>query len=344
MPETPARYLPRAAASALLALVTLFALGVAAYFVTGNRVHVVETPSMGTYAPVGTLVLSRPVGSAQITPGQTVLFAPPGSHETYFHRVHALTASGIETKGDLNNQPDPWRLSAKNITGLELAHVPVLGWLFKVLPILLIGGVLLWCYARFFVERYWVAPTVLFGVTAILSVANFVVHPFVQATLLDKRVQNRLATVNFVNTGLLPLDVNVNGVIKVAKQGVVFTAQVPVGKGGYTLTSAPHVEWWGAILIGATLLAPTLLAVGYLIRQRVTNRDWHYVPLKHAELPPGTVVDVSDPVRVGDAVLPRYITTVSAPAQPIAGGLWASEQERAAFYEHALATYLVPQR
>ncbi|RFA13148.1 hypothetical protein B7R22_14210 [Subtercola boreus] len=98
------------AAAILLAVLLLAAL---VFFITGGRWFVVQTPSMGETAPVGTLILTTPT-NGQVAVGDIITFRPPTSPgEVYTHGIIAISADGaISTRGDINGATDPWQLRA----------------------------------------------------------------------------------------------------------------------------------------------------------------------------------------------------------------------------------------
>lgn len=292
--------------SATLLLAILAGIFAYAYFGLGLRTYVVETPSMGTYAPVGTLVISRPV-TAEIKVGDTILFTPASTPRTYFHRVITVSPTGISTAGDLTREQDPWLLTKKDIVGVEALHMANLGWVLKASPILIIAALLIWLYVRFFVDRFWKFPAIFFGASTAFSLANYVFHPFVQASLLDKSVQNNVAVIRFVNTGILPLDVREGNSFQLVKQGELFVANSNLTRGdSYSVSALPHAEWWMTVLFAATIALPTIVAFAYLIRVRLTKSDWYYVPLSDQEIPEQQVIDNAGQLLLDGKIYRRY--------------------------------------
>ena len=110
----------------VLALVLVLAgvLGLLAQ--QGYRAYIVRSGSMRPALPVGSLVIDRPVD--QVRAGQIVTVTPqPG--ELVTHRVAAVSAAGITTKGDANNGPDWWRLQPGQVLGRVIVHIPAAGYL-----------------------------------------------------------------------------------------------------------------------------------------------------------------------------------------------------------------------
>ncbi|MCB4209087.1 S26 family signal peptidase, partial [Arthrobacter sp. UM1] len=92
---------PRGVSRGSLALMIAgFAL-VAAVLVgalAGLRAFIMETPSMGTAAPVGSLVLTAPAQTGDLSVGDIVTFKQDGAKETHTHRVIAAGKDGVRTK------------------------------------------------------------------------------------------------------------------------------------------------------------------------------------------------------------------------------------------------------
>lgn len=58
-----------------------------------------------------------PYGNREVRPGDVVVFDNPAEQKSVTHRVVAVTASGIRTKGDNNDETDWWTLQKEDITG-----------------------------------------------------------------------------------------------------------------------------------------------------------------------------------------------------------------------------------
>ncbi|WP_433040810.1 signal peptidase I [Dactylosporangium sp. CS-033363] len=109
--------LVRRTGTALL-LLAAAAFAVASLF--GVRFLPILTGSMTPYSPAGSLVVTVPVDAAQIHTGDVIAFKPPAPFvvnggRPVMHRVQTIgTAAGkpfMTTKGDANQQADPWQVS-----------------------------------------------------------------------------------------------------------------------------------------------------------------------------------------------------------------------------------------
>lgn len=198
--------LAAAAVGAALLTVLIFSL-------TGGRWMTVTTPSMGQSAPVGSLILSRPVEFTTIELGDWVVFQPPASSgESYTHRVVQFADNGgLITKGDNNGSDDPWIVRDADMIGGVIASLPGVGYLIQMLPILLVGG-----FTIFFLVRYYFAPgyrlaAMTVGNSLVLALAIFVVRPLVNAVMISQTSADNVGTTVLVPTGVLPIRVEAYG-------------------------------------------------------------------------------------------------------------------------------------
>ena len=77
-------------------------------------------PSMNPTFKAGDRLRVVPYASRQITVGDVIVFRPEGNEgneRTITHRVIAIDARGVVTRGDNNNQIDPWYLQPHEIMG-----------------------------------------------------------------------------------------------------------------------------------------------------------------------------------------------------------------------------------
>jgi len=117
----------------LVLLCTL--LGVLALYVlariNGYQTLVVLSGSMGSTAPVGSLVVGRPLPADQVAVGDVVLLQNPG-HTPVLHRVIERSeqdgAVVVRTKGDANPSPDPESHTLRGSTITPVLVIPGLGY------------------------------------------------------------------------------------------------------------------------------------------------------------------------------------------------------------------------
>ena len=176
-----------------------------AWRVNGGHWERVETASMGTQAPVGTLLWVEPVKFTDLKVGDFITFHPPHSDVTFSHRVHVINSDGtIGTKGVIP-APDPWKLTAHDVVGKVVMRWWGVGWLVKATPLLLIGAVLMWFLIHRVRTRRWRRPLAIVGTALLVSVAIFVYRPLTRADQLAFAPQQDGARATYVSTGLLPL-------------------------------------------------------------------------------------------------------------------------------------------
>ena len=232
----------------------------------GGRWERVETPSMGTVAPVGTLLWVEPVDFESLRPGDFVTFRPPGSSGgTYSHRVLARSGDGtITTKGVLS-APDPWRLTADDVVGKVRMRWWGVGWLVQAAPLLLVGGLLCVLAVRL-VRPRWKAPAAVVLVAVVLSIAISWLRPLVDAEQLSfAPAPAGGADATYVGTGLLPIRLTAAGgasvVIRDGEVGRVHVARAdPTGR--LRVTLSPAVPWWcWGLLVGLCFVPALMISV-----------------------------------------------------------------------------------
>lgn len=240
----------------LLGLLVGFVAFCGVWRLQGGRWERVETPSMGTVAPVGTLLWVKPVDFASLRPGDFITFRPPGSHGgTYSHRVLAVDPDGrITTKGVLS-PPDPWHLGPEDVVGSVRMRWRGVGWLVAAAPVLLVGGLLALLVVRLG-RPAWRAAGLLVVVSFTLSAAIAWYRPLVNAEQLAFAPHaGGGADATYVGTGLLPIRLTAHdGASVVMSAGKVGTVHVTRADrtGRLRVTLAPATPWWWwPLLIGA---------------------------------------------------------------------------------------------
>jgi signal peptidase len=97
----------------------------------GWSVDTVFSGSMEPELKVGSVVVTRPVAAEEIKAGDIITFYPPASGQLTSHRVIAV-ADGLPvhflTKGDANEDADPFVVPAENVTGKVCIHLPYFGY------------------------------------------------------------------------------------------------------------------------------------------------------------------------------------------------------------------------
>ena len=252
-----------AAPRTLLAVAVLIAIlgtGVAAVvgYAAGVRWFEVETPSMGSVAPVGTLVVTVPVSADEVRVGDVLAFRPPSEPgSVYTHRVLSIGAGGIETRGDINGAADAWRLQQRDLVGTAVLLLPGAGFLLRAVPMLLAGNAVVWIATRRMRSRAQRAALRNVGFSLVAALPAFVLHPFVQMRVLATEAAGRDISASVVSTGLLPIRVSAEGAQSISlRDGQVGVMTLPPSTDGYHLTSNLdlHPQEW--VLLVAICLLP----------------------------------------------------------------------------------------
>ena len=112
----------------LLLLVVMGALLIPAIF--ESRLAVVLSGSMEPTLPTGSLAIMDPVDPQDIRVGDIIVFEPPmgKSNTTVSHRVLDIQHNGFVTKGDANEEADPYIIPPENVTDKVIWHIPRIGY------------------------------------------------------------------------------------------------------------------------------------------------------------------------------------------------------------------------
>jgi signal peptidase len=73
---------------------------------------------------MGDLIITGPV-KGEVQEGQVITFVLNG--ELVTHRIHSINETGITTKGDAVEDPDPWTVKNSDIKGTYLFKIPYVG-------------------------------------------------------------------------------------------------------------------------------------------------------------------------------------------------------------------------
>lgn len=110
----------------LLSFVVLFAPRL------GWQIDTVLSGSMSPTFGVGSAVVSRPVDAGDVEPGDIITFHSPSTGELIAHRVVGIeesTSPSFQTKGDANEDADPYMVPSAYIEGRVVFDVPLLGYI-----------------------------------------------------------------------------------------------------------------------------------------------------------------------------------------------------------------------
>jgi signal peptidase len=117
-------------------IVAIFLLMTAAVLVFlaprfGWRVDSVYSGSMEPAMKVGGVVITRPASPGEIRIGDIITFNSPKGNALTSHRVVAIEdgpAAGFQTKGDANEEADPFIVPAQKVAGVVCFRLPYLGY------------------------------------------------------------------------------------------------------------------------------------------------------------------------------------------------------------------------
>lgn len=226
----------------------LLVVGVlASLFGAGIRMYEVKTPSMGTVAPVGTMVVTHPESSYAI--GDVVTYVRNG--RSYTHRIVNQTAQGFITQGDINSSPDALPVPAYEIVGKVVFYGKCLGFLVQGLPAIFIGWTLVYAITLLpRVRSAWRWHIRLVGWSLVVSIVALFLRPWVNLDMLGY-VPAEAGGVNMhlVNTGIFP--VSVLGKVISSGQDVVVNQAVLDPNGHYTVIPqlALNLPWFLLLLL-----------------------------------------------------------------------------------------------
>jgi hypothetical protein len=247
------------------------------WWAIGGRWFIVRTPSMGTYAPVGTLLWVKPVNINDVHVGDVITFHTPpvgaGSgarastalkypSQIYTHRVVARDPDGtLQTKGDLNLGRDPWRIDQQHLIGQVMARWWGVGWLVGALPLLIPGAIAWWVLTGVLASKRSRAPLRVLGAAVLVAVALYVYNPLFGAQQLSFVPLGAAAKATYVGTGLMPVRLvaeGVNSVLVHAGQERSIVAAHLSQSGRYQVRVLPTVPWQTWVVIAALGLAPAV--------------------------------------------------------------------------------------
>lgn len=118
-------------AIAFVALVMLLAVAVLFAPHLGWQVDKVLSGSMSPTLGVGSAAVTRPAEPQAIRLGDIITYRSPRNGELTTHRVVGIEESSpllFQTRGDANEDPDPYLVPAANIAGKVVFDVPLLGY------------------------------------------------------------------------------------------------------------------------------------------------------------------------------------------------------------------------
>jgi signal peptidase I len=230
-----------------IAASVLLVVGVlASLFGAGFRLYEVKTPSMGTVAPVGTMVAVHAQTSYAI--GDVVTYERNG--RSYTHRIVDQNAQGFITKGDINTSVDALPVPNYQIVGKVVFYGKYLGMLAQGLPALLIGWALVYAITLLpRVRASWRWQIRFIGWSLVVSIVAMWLRPWVNLVMLGYLPSDAGGVdMHLVNTGIFP--VSVLGKVISSGQDVVVNQAVLDSRGHYTVMPqlALNAGWFMVLL------------------------------------------------------------------------------------------------
>ncbi len=117
----------------LAVIILLIAIAVLTFLAPhfGWRVDTVFSGSMEPQLKMGGVVVNRPVEAEDIKVGDIITFHSPLGEKVTSHRVVAVNDGSslhFQTKGDANEDADPFVVPAQSVVGKICFHIPYLGY------------------------------------------------------------------------------------------------------------------------------------------------------------------------------------------------------------------------
>jgi signal peptidase len=114
-------------------IITFIIIGGLTYFAPrfGWRVDKVLSGSMEPNLKVGGIVITRSVPFDDIKEGDIITYISPSDNQLTSHRVYSTSGDfllGFQTKGDANEQPDPYLVPMEAVVGKVIFTLPYVGY------------------------------------------------------------------------------------------------------------------------------------------------------------------------------------------------------------------------
>ncbi len=240
-----------------IAASVLLVLGViGTVFSAGLHFYIVSSPSMGTTAPVGTLVMVHAKDAYHT--GDVVSYAL--NDRMYTHRIVDVTEQGFITRGDMNSASDALPVAPSQIVGSVDFYGKDLGFLIEALPWLVISWTIVYGLTLLpRLERGWRWHFRLIGWSLATSLVGLWLRPWVNMEMIDYAEQVNGVDMHLVNTGIFP--VNVLGKVLTSGQDAVVTQTVSDAAGRYSVTPQLALNTWYFVVLLAVCLTPLLVSL-----------------------------------------------------------------------------------
>lgn len=251
------RKTPTIIISTIISALVIFIVG---SFFLGYRYFFVETPSMGTAAPVGSLVVSK--DKSQYSKDDIVAFHRSGN--IYVHRIVKQNADGsFTTKGDLNAFEDSTPLYHGNIIGSSVFIGKHLGWVWRGLPMFIIGMIIVYLISIIKrIDEPWRWPIRTVGYSIVVTVITFFLNPWMGAQMLGylPSANGNGVDMRIVNTGIFPIRDEKGGRFYSGEDRIIHVEHLD-GLGRYFYVPKPSLGFWGIVFLAIWCLIPLFVAL-----------------------------------------------------------------------------------
>ncbi len=266
--RTNGRGLPRRAPGWLvlgaLGILMAVAFSWGGWLGSGGRLFWVGSPSMGRAAPVGSLVATEALGvRPDLRVGEVIVFRPWSDLRfTFIHRIYRIEPDGrYMTKGDLNPTPDPWTITAKQISGTPVAIIPAIGWVYKLSTWLLFSTAAV-LFLALVVRGRLRTSIVTLGQALIVAIPFWRYRILLNSYLYGARRVGTHISAQLVNSGVLPLRVALphgKAVVAAAGQEVVVRGTMLGHAQRLPISGSVVLPWWGWVLAALFCFTPLLV-------------------------------------------------------------------------------------
>ncbi len=251
-----------------IVLIVLALLWTSWYFI-GGHLYMVSTPSMGMVAPVGSLVISPPNNNSELKVGQVAVFKVPDSNVIYIHRLYKKLPNGsFETKGDLEQVPDPWTITKQDIVGINPTIIPALGWVYKLAVWFFVGSAIILVGSMFIANHHYRHRFYIVCVIVLIIVPILIYKPLVRGYILNSTYANNTAKVALVNTGIFPAYYHTYGTSNVYAapgQVIVISKNYSQTKSNFhriPINITVAINWWIVLILSIVCAVPFFLFIG----------------------------------------------------------------------------------
>ena len=148
----------------------------------------VPTLGVGDYIIVAKIPNTNQITAASPPEGEIIVFLKPGTTDEYIvHRaIRMIDSNGVVsyvTKGDNNAFPDGTPVSASNVMGKVIGHIPIIGYFSLFIKTLRgFGLVIVFMAIAFFIDYILAAKKPAVGKFPLLSLAPLLVAPIIVAS------------------------------------------------------------------------------------------------------------------------------------------------------------------